>query len=83
MKLFLFIILIPLIAQLYGFKSLGAISGLVVLAYNIGGAVSPPLAGAIFDSHGSYQLAFIYCGILGIAGSLIVWFLKPGKLNQS
>jgi MFS family permease len=70
------ILLIPLLAEHYGFKELGFISGSIVFANSAGGAISPPLAGGIFDTTGSYRLAFIICAVLGIAASLIIWRLK-------
>lgn len=71
------ILLIPTVAEYYGFKELGAISGAFVFANNLGGAISPPLAGMIFDAMGTYHLAFIICGLLGISAGMIIWFLKP------
>jgi sugar phosphate permease len=71
------ILLIPFIAEYYGFRELGAISGVVVFANSLGGAISPPLAGAIFDASGSYEIEFVSCAVLGIAAGIIVWLLKP------
>jgi MFS family permease len=71
------ILLIPMIAEYYGFKELGLISGVMVFANSIGGAISPPLAGAIFDSMGNYQLAFILCGICGTTAGIMIWLIKP------
>jgi OFA family oxalate/formate antiporter-like MFS transporter len=71
------ILLIPLVAEYYGLKELGVISGVMVFANSTGGAISPPLAGAIFDSTGSYQLAFIMCGLCGIASGIIISLIKP------
>lgn len=70
------ILLIPLLAEYYGFKELGIISGSIVFANSFGGAISPPLAGGIFDVTGSYRLAFIICAILGASASLIIWRLR-------
>jgi len=69
------ILLIPLLAEHYGFKELGFISGSIVFANSFGGAISPPVAGWIFDVTGSYRLAFLTCAVLGVAASLIIWRL--------
>ena len=74
--------MIPTIAEYFGFKDLGAISGVIVFANSLGGAVSPPLAGAIFDMSGSYDIAFVCCSISGFAAGFIVWLLKPTSLIQ-
>jgi MFS family permease len=71
------VLLIPTVAEYFGFKDLGAISGIIVFGNSLGGAISPPLAGAIFDLSGSYQIAFILCGVLAVAAGIIVWLLKP------
>ena len=76
------ILLIPTIAEYFGFKDLGAISGVIVFANSLGGALSPPLAGAIFDMSGSYGIAFVCCSISGFAAGIIVWLLKPTSLIQ-
>jgi MFS family permease len=65
------------VAEYFGLKGLGSISGALILAYSIGGAVGPFLAGSIFDATGSYQLAFLSCGISGLVSAFIIWLLKP------
>jgi MFS family permease len=71
------ILLIPFIAEYFGFKELGLISGTIVFSNSAGGAISPPLAGAIFDATGSYQWAFILCAILGFLAFMIILRLRP------
>jgi MFS family permease len=73
------LLMIPFIAEYFGFKELGVISGVVVFANSAGAAISPPLAGAIFDSTGSYEIAFILCGIFGFTAGILMWLLKPMK----
>jgi len=74
------ILLAPIIAEYFGYKALGAIVGAVVFANNLGSAISPTLAGKIFDITGSYQLAFLSCGIFGIVAAVILWRLeRPSK----
>jgi MFS family permease len=76
------ILLVPIVAERYGFKELGIISGTIVFANSLGGAISPPLAGAIFDGTGSYRWAFISCAILGLAASLVIWRLGPTRKDS-
>ena len=71
------ILVVPTLADYFGFKELGTISGAVVFANCLGGAISPPLAGAIFDSTGKYLAAFIICAVLGLGAAVIIRLLKP------
>jgi sugar phosphate permease len=71
------ILLAPVVAEYFGLKALGSISGTMVFAHAIGGAIGPPVAGAIFDINGNYDLAFTSCVAVAIAAALCMWFLKP------
>ena len=51
--------------ELFGLRYLGAVMATLMLIGSAGGALGAPLAGAIFDTADSYQLAFIIC--LGMA----------------
>jgi MFS family permease len=73
------ILLIPMVAEYFGFKELGFISGVLIFSNNLGGAIGPPLAGGIFDALGNYNLAFILCAAAGLVAGLIVLLLKPAS----
>ncbi len=68
-----------IVPELFGLKYLGVIAGTAMFLGTVGGAIGPPLAGAIFDVTGGYRLAFlisaIVCG-LGIVSSLILLRFK-------
>lgn len=75
------ILLAPIAAEYYGYRSLGIIVGVIIFANNIGNAISPPLAGFIYDKMKSYEMAFLICGVVGFAAAVIMWYLrypKPG-----
>ena len=63
-------------AEYFGYKDLGTISGAIVFANCLGGAIGPTLAGGIYDITNSYYLAFLGCAILGLATALLLWSLK-------
>jgi MFS family permease len=67
---------IPLfLGSFFGTRSLAALTGLLLFASNIGGALGPWLSGRIFDTTGSYQLAFIIAasaGLVVLIGALIL-----------
>jgi len=69
----------PMVAELFGMREHGVILGMVTFTGTIGGAAGPLLAGYIFDITGSYQLAFVFCGILSVAGVVLTLFLRPAN----
>jgi MFS family permease len=71
------VLLAPMVADFFGFKALGVIVGALVMANALGGAISPPLAGGIFDLTGSYLWAFIACAVLGLASVVLMYLIKP------
>jgi MFS family permease len=71
------ILVTAFMAERFGLRALGAITGAVVAANSVGGAIGPTLAGSIFDATNSYHWAFLLCGIMGVAGCVMIWFMKP------
>jgi len=67
----------PMVAELFGLRSLGAIMGIVALAYTIGSVVGPVLAGYIFDITGNYDLAFLIFAAVSIAALILALLLRP------
>jgi MFS family permease len=72
-----FTVLSPLVADLFGLRSHGAIFGSVFFSGTIGGALGPMLAGHIFDVTGSYQNAFLICGVASVVVLVLSLFLRP------
>jgi MFS family permease len=70
----------PIIAEYFGLKAHGAIFGLAVFIAHIG-AISPIIAGRIFDLSESYTLAFLICALFGLAGLILSFSLKPIRQN--
>jgi len=80
-----FALISPLIAELFGLSSHGAIFGVVYFCGSIGGAIGPLLAGRIFDVNGSYQLAFLICAALGAVALILSLLLRrtlPGSFSR-
>jgi len=68
----------PLVARLFGLSSHGLILGVInLVGFTLGAAVGPLLAGRIFDMTLSYQLAFIVCAALSVAGLILTALLSP------
>lgn len=53
-----FTVVSPTVAEFFGTRAHGAIFGVVLFCGTIGGAIGPIVAGWIFDTRGSYDLAF-------------------------
>jgi len=63
-------------AELFGMRSHGTILGYTVFTFSVGGALGTYLAGALFDSTGSYQIIFLLCGALILAAVMMAMYLS-------
>lgn len=72
------LVLAPLmIGDCFGTRSLGAIFGVLALAAVVGGAIGPVLAGFVFDSTGSYYIAFIIFSIGEFVAAIAISQARP------
>jgi MFS family permease len=71
----------PLTAKFFGLRSLGLIFGFVAVGFTLGSAIGPFVSGYIFDLTGSYQLAFLFCGIIVLVGLILSSFLVPTRIK--
>ncbi|MFH1156313.1 MAG: MFS transporter [Pseudomonadota bacterium] len=72
-----FTVISPIVAELFGTASHGALFGLVVFFGTTGGAAGPILTGFLFDHTGSYSLPFrLFLSVIAL-GLLMLSFLKP------
>jgi MFS family permease len=70
----------PIIAELFGIKSLGAIFGVCGLGVMVGGSIGPVVIGYLFDIEGNYRIAFITCAIFAVAGIFLnLWLTRYKK----
>ena len=67
----------PMVAELFGLHSHGAILGSTAFATTTGGAVGSVLAGHMFDTAGSYQGAFLACVGASVVGLIAALLLRP------
>lgn len=67
----------PLLADLFGLGSLGAIFGAATFIGTIGGAIGPVISGRLFDITGSYQQGFLLSLALSTIAIVLIFFLKP------
>ena len=77
-----FTLISPTIAEFFGTRSHGVIFAIVLFPGTIGGALSPLIAGHVFDTLGSYQPVFICLAGLAVAGLVLVYFLHSDSLSE-
>lgn len=67
-----FTLISPMLAQLFGTVSHGAIFGFTLASAAVGGAIGPVLAGRIFDVTGSYSTPFLIISALSLAALMLI-----------
>ncbi len=77
----LFTIISPIVAEYFGVRSHGALFGIVFFSSMVGGAMGPVIAGHIFDTTGSYSLAFWTSTAVAAFALLLVLSLRQTRLN--
>ncbi len=78
----LFTVISPIVAEYFGLRSHGALFGIVFFSSMVGGAAGPVIAGHIFDTTGSYSLAFWICTAVGALALGFVLSLGQTRLNK-
>jgi len=76
-------IISPLVGELFGLRSHGAILGIIIFFGTIGGATGPVFAGFLFDTTGSYQSSFFICIVMAVIGLILSTTLKPVTMKTS
>ena len=71
-------IVVKTIPEVFGVRALGAIMGVLSLAWRCGAALGPSTAGFIYDATGSYLIPF---GAAPVA--VVSWRDWPGVLSAS
>ncbi len=69
-------------ADYFGTRSFGTIFGWMALTSMVGGLVSPVIAGWIFDTVGSYRLAWQLFALTTLPAIPLILLAKPPKANQ-
>ena len=65
------------VGSVFGTRSLALIMGLVATSYGAAGIFGPPLGGWIFDTTGSYTIAFLAGAFSYALGMLLVLAVRP------
>lgn len=78
----LFTVISPIVAGLFGTRSHGVLFGIVLFSGNCAGAISPILAGRIFDVTGSYRSVFLMLTVVSLIGLTLITQLRPIQLKE-
>jgi MFS family permease len=70
----------PLVASLFGLRSLGLIFGFCGFCCTIGQACGPYITGVVLDRTQNFQIALGVCVVAAIIGLFAIIFLKPVKI---
>jgi MFS family permease len=68
----------PIVADLFGLRAHGFLLGVISFSFTTGGAMGPWLTGFIFDSTGSYRMAFFVWAAVSLTGLTFISILNPG-----
>jgi MFS family permease len=69
-----------LTADLFGRRSVGMLFGWIFLAHQIGAGLASYVGGLVYDLTGTYNLAFISAGVLGLlAAGMVLAIREPGR----
>jgi len=75
--------LIPLVtAECFGLAALGKLLALIIMGYSLGQWFAPWVAGRIFDTYGSYDLAWLIMTMAGIAGAATIYCIRPRQSGE-
>jgi len=75
--------LIPLVAaDCFGLSSLGKLLALIIMADSLGQTFGPVLAGHIFDTRHSYNLAWGIITVGGILGAITIYFISTQRSSH-
>ena len=65
------------LANCFGLRRFGSLSGMMGVFYNCGVSAGPLVAGYIFDTSASYSRAFELCAVLSILSASAIWLTVP------
>ena len=68
-------------AEIFEGRHYGSIFGTVMLAAILGGAAGPWVAGVLYDSTGSYAVAFWIAAACSLVSMLAIWLAAPGRVR--
>ncbi len=71
-----------LVSDTFGVKNIGAVLGLVEIAFGIGAAIGPAVGGYIYDVNGNYTVAFLIATLAMLVATLLVAMVTPKRKDR-
>ena len=75
------VVMLPLVGDLFGVKSLGTIMGIAMFIQGIITAIGPMVTGMIADATGAYNMAFALYAVFYIVGFTAITLIRPTRLG--
>jgi MFS family permease len=75
------VILPILVGRCFGDLEFGKIQGLVMAGFAIGVIFGGPSAARIFDTTGSYEMAWMACTVVGVVSTVLALLVRPTALH--
>jgi MFS family permease len=72
----------PIIREYFGTQSFGTIFGLTSIFITIGAITSPPIAGWVYDTLGTYDPIWLLLGGLTMVGATVMLILPPAQIQS-
>ena len=72
-----------LAARIFGTRNLGSICAALFLGSGIGGVIGPIAAGYVFDTLGSYRIAFVLATVVTFVGILLAFSLRDRPMSRT
>jgi len=70
-----------LVGRCFGELEFGKIQGLAMAGFSVGVILGGPSAARIFDTTGSYELAWVVCAGMGLLSVLLALLVRPSALH--
>ena len=67
----------------FGLKNAGAIYGLMLVGWSIGGVLGPVIASTLIGDVGGYTTAYTTIGIITLVAVVLTFIAKPPKRQQA
>jgi MFS family permease len=74
-------VLPAIVVEVFQGKHYGTIFGTLMLAAILGGALGPWITGALYDTYGSYCIAFWIGGVASLVSTAAIWLAAPRKVR--
>ncbi len=72
-----------LVSDIFKLHNIGALFGLLAIAFGIGAAIGPLMGGLIFDVTGSYSIAFLIAALALLLSTALIGLVKREDVGSS